>query len=66
MTRTPFATRALLETAGYVWDAELEGWRRNGEHPSTLQGRVLDATIAASLSPEQITAWIRAGEPDQS
>ena len=63
MHRTPPANRKLLETAGYVWNADLEGWHRHGEQPSTLQGRVLDADIACSLTSEQIATWIKAGEP---
>ena len=62
MHHTPPAIRQLLENAGYVWDADLEGWRRNGEHPTTLQGRVLDADIACGLTGEQIAEWIKAGE----
>lgn len=64
MTRTPSVIRELLEQSGYVWDGDLEGWRRRGEHPSMLSGRVLDAEIAAGLTIEQIAAWIADGEAD--
>ena len=64
MTRTPPVIRELLQKAGYVWDADLEGWRRQGEHPSILSGRVLDAEVAAGLTIAQVVAWIDGGESD--
>ena len=64
MTRTPSVIRDLLQSAGYVWDADLEGWRRDGEHPSTLSGRILDAEVAAGLTLPQIVAWIEDGDRD--
>ena len=62
MLRTSPANRELLEQAGYVFDAAIGAWIRRGEHPSFLQGRVLDADIACGLTREQIIAWIKAGE----
>jgi hypothetical protein len=62
MLRTPPDLRELLEHAGYVFDANIGAWIRRGEHPSPLTGRMLDADIAARLTREQITAWIKAGE----
>jgi hypothetical protein len=63
MLRTPPALRELLEQAGYVFDATIGGWKRRGEQPSFLTGRVLNAEIACGLTREQIAAWIKAGEP---
>ena len=62
MTRTPLAIREMLEAAGYVWDVGLKGWRRKGEQPGLIHGRVLDADIACGLTSEQVAAWIKAGE----
>jgi hypothetical protein len=64
MLRTPPANRALLEQGGYVFDASIGAWKRRGENPSVLTGRVLDADIACGLTTEQIVAWIKAGEAD--
>jgi hypothetical protein len=62
MQQTPPPSRTLLEQAGYVWDDEVEGWVRQGEKRDLFHGRLLDGAIAASLTPEQLLSWIRAGE----
>jgi hypothetical protein len=64
MLRTPLAIRELLQQAGYVWDADVDGWHRRDEKVGPLQGRILDATIARTLTRKQVTAWIKAGESD--
>ena len=62
MERTPPANRELLEQAGYAWNVAVNAWIRRGAKPSPLRSRMLDADIARTLSREQITAWIKAGE----
>ena len=62
MLRTPTVIRALLEQSGYVWDADVEGWVRPGEKPGLFQGRMLDGSIAAGLTAEQVREWIKAGQ----
>ena len=64
MLRTSAAKRALLEQAGYVFDPIIGVWKRRGEHPSSLQGRILDADTAHGWTREQIIAWIEAGEAE--
>jgi len=64
MLRTSPANRAVLEQGGYVFDATIGAWKRRGQNPSVLTGRMLDADIACGLTREQIVAWIEAGEAD--
>ena len=47
--------RQLLEAAGYVFNSELNLWI-NGQ-----LDRALDGKIAATLTTEQVGAWIAAG-----
>jgi len=60
--RIPLANRSLLENAGYVFDADVGGWVKPSDRSSQPIGRVLDGDIACRLTPEQIAAWIKAGE----
>jgi hypothetical protein len=62
MQRTRADHRQLLDKAGYVFDDAIGGWKRRGDKPTLLTGRVLDADVAWDLSREQIAAWIKAGE----
>jgi hypothetical protein len=60
--RIPLANRNLLENAGYVLDADVGGWVKPADIDTQRIRRVLDADIACRLTPEQIAAWIKAGE----
>jgi hypothetical protein len=53
--RTRAENRDQLERAGYAWDAERDAWM----HPET--NRELDGHIARTISPEQLRAWLQAG-----
>jgi hypothetical protein len=54
--RLPAEVRRLLETAGYVWDADEADW----SHPKTK--RVLKAELAVRMTRDQLVDWIREGE----
>jgi hypothetical protein len=62
MPHTPPVIRELLQTSGYAWDDDAEGWVRRGHKPDLFRGRLLDGGIAAALTPEQIRTWIKNGE----
>jgi len=56
MLWTPVENRELLQAAGYRWDPDRDAWVKD------KTGRELDGRISRSLLPEQLKAWLKAGE----